>query len=84
MNNPLLEAPSMFQALTSSGSFIPLATGIFAFAMMVYWVGAFFILYHLIRFGVSGQPKIIALVFLTGSLILSIITSLFFAQVILA
>jgi hypothetical protein len=56
---------------------------IYAFVMLAYWVGAFVTLYHLIRFGVGNQPKTIAMVFLGGSLILSIIATLFFAQVIL-
>jgi hypothetical protein len=51
--------------------------------MLVYWTGAFVILYHLIRFGVGDQPKKIAVIFLAGSLFLSIITTLFFARVIL-
>lgn len=55
----------------------------YAFIMLAYWTGAFVILYHLIRFGISSQPKKIAIIFLTGSLILSVITTLFFAQVIL-
>ncbi len=59
------------------------ATFIYAFLMLVYWTGTFVILYHLIRFGIGNQPKRIAIVFLAGSLILSIITTLFFAQVIL-
>ncbi len=58
------------------------ATFIYAFLMLLYWSGTFIILYHLIRFGISNQPKRIAIVFLAGSLILSIITTLFFAQVI--
>lgn len=58
------------------------ATFIYAFLMLVYWTGTFIILYHLIRFGIGNQPKRIAIVFLGGSLILSIITTLFFAQVI--
>ncbi len=58
------------------------ATFIYAFLMLVYWAGTFVILYHLIRFGIGNQPKRIAIVFLAGSLILSIITTLFFAQVI--
>lgn len=58
------------------------ATFIYAFLMLVYWTGTFVILYHLIRFGIGNQPKRIAIVFLAGSLILSIITTLFFAQVI--
>jgi hypothetical protein len=58
------------------------ATFIYAFLMLVYWSGTFVVLYHLIRFGIGNQPKRIAIVFLAGSLILSIITTLFFAQVI--
>lgn len=57
-------------------------TFIYAFLMLVYWTGTFVILYHLIRFGIGNQPKRIAMTFLAGSLILSIITTLFFAQVI--
>lgn len=58
------------------------ATFIYAFLMLLYWSGTFVILYHLIRFGIGNQPKRIAVVFLAGSLILSVITTLFFAQVI--
>lgn len=58
------------------------ATFIYAFLMLLYWSGTFIILYHLIRFGIGNQPKKIAVIFLGGSLILSIITTLFFAQVI--
>ncbi len=60
------------------------ATFIYAFLMLLYWCGTFIIMYHLIRFGIGKQPKRIAVVFLSGSLILSIITTLFFAQVIFA
>ena len=58
-----------------------ISTFIYSFLMLLYWSGTFIILYHLIRFGVGNQPKKIAVVFLAGSLILSIITTLFFAQV---
>lgn len=58
------------------------ATFIYAFLMLLYWTGTFVILYHLIRFGIGNQPKKIAIIFLAGSLLLSIITTLFFAQVI--
>jgi hypothetical protein len=60
------------------------ATFIYAFLLLLYWSGTFVVLYHLIRFGIGSQPKRIAVVFLSGSLILSIITTLFFAQVIFA
>ena len=48
--------------------------------MTIYWTMAFTILYHLIRFGVGTLPKKIAIVFLAGSLVLSVVTVLFFAQ----
>lgn len=54
---------------------------IFALGMLVYWIVVFFILYHLIRFGVSGQPKKIAVVFLGGSLLLTLITTLLYSSV---
>ncbi len=57
------------------------ASVIFLFIMLAYWTGGFLILYHLIRFGVGSNPKKVAIVFLAGSLILSIIATMFFAQV---
>jgi len=54
---------------------------IFTFVILIYWTMAFLVLYHLIRFGVSGQPKQIAVIFLGGSLVLTIITTLLYAQV---
>jgi hypothetical protein len=54
---------------------------IFAFVVLVYWTASFFILYHLIRFGVSGQPKRIAVIFLAGSLVLTMVAVLLFSQV---
>ncbi len=56
---------------------------LFTFVILVYWTGAFVILYHLIRFGVGNQPKKIAIIFFVGSLILSLITTLFLAQIML-
>ncbi len=53
---------------------------IFAFILLAYWTAAFLILYHLIRFGVSGQPKKIAIVFLAGSIVLSMVAVLLFSQ----
>lgn len=40
------------------------------FLALLYWVPAFFIVYHLTRFGVGPRPKFIALVFLVGSVLL--------------
>lgn len=50
------------------------------FGMAIYWTLTFTTLYHLIRFGVGTLPKKIAIVFLAGGLVLSIVTVLFFAQ----
>jgi hypothetical protein len=83
MQNPLLNIATSVSDLSGDSSFHDLMSLGFVLGMMVYWLGAFFIMYHLIRFGVGNQPKKIALLFLCGSLILSIITTLFFAQIIL-
>ena len=40
------------------------------FLTLVYWIPAFFIVYHLTRFGISSRPKFIALLFFIGSVIL--------------
>lgn len=37
---------------------------------VVYWIEAFFIIYHLIRFGVGPRPKIFAMIFFIGSAVL--------------
>lgn len=54
---------------------------IFALGIFAYWCIVFFVLYHLIRFGVGGQPKKIAVIFLGGSLLLTMITTLLYAGV---
>jgi hypothetical protein len=56
-------------------------TVIFAFVMIAYWIGAFFILYHLIRFGVGSSPKKLAVLYLAGSLFLSIVMVLLYGQI---
>lgn len=40
------------------------------FLALIYWIPAFFIVYHLTRFGIGSRPKFIALVFLVGSVVL--------------
>jgi len=42
----------------------------FVLAFCVYWLNAFFIIYHLTRFGIGTYPKLIALVFFAGSVAL--------------
>lgn len=48
--------------------------------LIVYWVIAFSILYHLVRFGVGTPPKKIALTFIISSLVLSLITIFIYAR----
>lgn len=38
--------------------------------IIVYWIQAFFIIYHLIRFGIGPRPKIFSLIFFIGSALL--------------
>lgn len=45
---------------------------LFLAAMLIYWIGAFVIIYHLIRFGVGSAPKAMAFVFFIGSVILGL------------
>jgi hypothetical protein len=49
--------------------------GLFALVVLVYIIGSFLILYHLIRFGIGTQPKKYALFFLAGSVILLFVAS---------
>lgn len=46
---------------------------LFLFALAIYAVGAFIIVYHLIRFGVGNAPKIVAFVFFVGSVFIVLI-----------
>lgn len=43
---------------------------IVAIGLIVFWLNAFTILYHFIRFGVGTRPKQAALIFLIGSVVL--------------
>lgn len=49
--------------------------------LLAYWVFAFFIVYHLIKYGVTAWPKRIAALFLAGSLFLSILNFMIFLQI---
>lgn len=49
--------------------------------LAVYWLGAFFIVYHLVKYGITSWPKKIATVFLAGSILLSLINFMLFAQI---
>ena len=50
------------------------------FLFLIYWVFNFVILYHLVRFGIGVQPKILAAAFLLGMIVLSFLTALFFVN----
>ena len=50
----------------------------FILALLIYSIGAFVILYHLIRFGVGTQPKAVAFIFFTGSVILVLFASVLY------
>ena len=53
----------------------------YAFLLLLYFIYGFVIIYHLIRFGVGIQPKIVAFVFFVGSLILVLPTIVFYLNV---
>ncbi|OGN00308.1 MAG: hypothetical protein A2736_00865 [Candidatus Yanofskybacteria bacterium RIFCSPHIGHO2_01_FULL_41_27] len=43
---------------------------LFIFIFCFYWIYSFFIVYHLVRFGIGTKPKFIAFIFMMGSLLL--------------
>ncbi len=47
----------------------------------LFWLFAFIILYHLIRFGIGTFPNKIAFIFFAGSIILSFCTALLFIPI---
>jgi hypothetical protein len=49
--------------------------------LAVYWLGAFFIVYHLLKYGITSWPKKIVAVFLAGSIILSMLSFMLFTQI---
>jgi len=49
--------------------------------ILVYWISSFIIFYHLVRFGVGTQPKIISAVFVLGSLVLFFTSTVLFAGI---
>ncbi|KKS88311.1 MAG: hypothetical protein A3G02_02845 [Candidatus Yanofskybacteria bacterium RIFCSPLOWO2_12_FULL_44_13b] len=48
----------------------PFGLVLLALLVLVYWIQAFFIIYHLIRFGIGPKPKIFSLIFFVGSALL--------------
>lgn len=49
---------------------IPILPILFIFIFCFYWIYSFFIVYHLVRFGIGVKPKIIAFIFLMGAFLL--------------
>jgi hypothetical protein len=49
---------------------IPFLQILIGIAFLFYWMQVFFIVYHLVRFGIGPAPKLMALIFFTGSALL--------------
>lgn len=49
--------------------------------ILLYLIGAIFISYHLLKFGIGKEPKILNVVFLIGSLILIALNFFYFYSV---
>lgn len=63
---------------------IPLSYIIFAIvllAVITYWTTTFIIIYHLTRFGIGTQPKILATIFFFGSAFLSLVSFFLFLNI---
>lgn len=60
-------------------SYIPLV--VIVILLLIYWIFAFIILYHLIRFGVGSMPKLSALIYFIGSLVLFFVVVIAYARV---
>lgn len=48
--------------------------------LLAYWTVAFIIIYHLSRFGVGVQPKRFVVLFLLGSVVLSLVAIVLYAR----
>jgi hypothetical protein len=49
--------------------------------LVVYWIGAFFLVYHLLKYGITNWPKRLATIFLLGSLFMSVLSFMLFNQI---
>ncbi|OGM29065.1 hypothetical protein A2962_04230 [Candidatus Woesebacteria bacterium RIFCSPLOWO2_01_FULL_39_61] len=59
--------------------FIPLVSFLlFILGLGFYWLLAFFIIYHLIRFGIGTKPKKLSFIFLVGSIFLTLVVTVLF------
>lgn len=59
----------------------PFLTALVTAFFLLYWTNAFFLVYHLTRFGIGPVPKLFALVFLLGSILLFSLTTLAYGKV---
>ncbi|MGD0976685.1 MAG: hypothetical protein ABR875_00075 [Minisyncoccia bacterium] len=69
---------SGFQSILTSFPFVSIILAIVIFG---YWIYAFFIIYHLVRFGIGVRPKIFALIFFFGSMALFMLAISAFNQI---
>ncbi len=51
------------------------------FILIIYWIGSFFLVYHLLKYGITNWPKRLATIFLLGSLFMSMISFMLFNQI---
>ena len=58
---------------------VPLA--VFIFVVINFLIGALFIIYHLLKFGLDYKTRVLTVVFLTGSVILILLNFYFFFKV---
>ena len=63
---------------------IPFLPILLSLGLAVYWINAFFIVYHLTRFGVGPKPKVLALVFFVGSCALFGVAAVLYSRIDLA
>lgn len=53
-----------------------------AFILIIpYWAFVFIIFYHLVRFGVGTQPKILSAIFVFGAFVIFFITIVIFSNI---
>lgn len=62
-----------FDNIVTAFPTIPFGPLLFGLVLVIYWGFSFFIVYHLVRFGIGPKPKFFALVFFLGSICLFLI-----------
>lgn len=71
---PLEELEAIFDKIN-------FAAILFSFVFLIYWIYVFVIIYHLVRFGIGPKPKLFALIFLAGAVILFTTSIFSFGQI---